>query len=406
MQPAERPVQDRPTAEAAKRLTRMGHRRMVLAWLGGSVALLGVLIHWASTSELEQIARARGQFIASARTQVVQAPSDGVIERVAVKEGEAVRKGQLLVQFDKAQAAAAVSDSRAKVAALRASLSRLQAEVLGRPLVFPAELRSHQSFIENQRELHQRRKAALDAEVAALEQSLSLVRQELSLVDGLVATGDLGRAELIRIQKMETEIQGQISSKRNRFFQDAQEAMTKAEEDLATQQQVLLDRSVALERLEVLSPADGLVRNIQITTPGARVRPGEVILEMLPTGSQLILEAKLKPADISMVRVGTPAIIKLDAYDYAIYGSLHGAVRYVSPDALMERGPQGEEAYYRVQVLLEQPGTPSSHAAPASRLDVQAGMLSTVEFVVGRHTVLQYISKPLVKTLSEALRER
>lgn len=393
-----------PTAIAAR--TAASPRR--LAWLlAASVALFGGLLFWASQAPLEQVARARGQVIASARTQVVQAATDGQIVEVSVREGQRVVRGQRLVQLNRAEAEAAVADSRAKVAALHAALARLQAEVMGRPLVFPDLARAYPAFVDNQRLLFQRRKAALDAEVDALSRSLALTREELQLASGLLASGDIGRAEVLRLQKQEAELVGQVNSRRNRFFQDAQEAMTKAEEDLSTQQQVLAEREVQLDRMQLLAPADGLVRNIQITTPGARVRPGEVILELLPTVGLQVLEAKLLPADIAYVRQGTRAAVKLDAFDYTVHGVLQGMVAYVSPDALQERTAQGDESFYRVLVEVDRAHLEQRNRDARNKpIQLQAGMFATVEFIVGEHTVLQYLAKPLLKTTGEALGER
>jgi adhesin transport system membrane fusion protein len=278
---------------------------------------------------------------------------------------------------------------------------------MGRPLVFPELARAYPAFVDNQRLLFQRRKAALGAEVDALSRSLALTREELQLASGLLASGDIGRAEVLRLQKQEAELLGQINTRRNRFFQDAQEAMTKAEEDLSTQQQVLAEREVQLDRMQVLAPADGLVRNIQITTPGARVRPGEVILELLPTVGTQVLEAKLLPADIAHVRQGTRAAVKLDAFDYTVHGVLQGVVAYVSPDALQERTAQGDESFYRVLVEVDRAHLEQRNRDARNQpIRLQAGMFATVEFIVGEHTVLQYLAKPLLKTTGEALGER
>lgn len=382
--------------------------RQRLAWmLGASFALFASLVAWASLATLEQVARARGQVIASARTQVVQAATDGQIVEVSVREGQRVSRGQRLVQLDRAEAEAAVADARAKVAALHAALARLQAEVLGRSLVFPAPAQDYPVFMDNQRQLFHRRKAALDAEVDALSRSLAITREELRMASDLLASGDIGRSEVLRLQRQEAELLGQVNSRRHRFFQDAQEAMTKAEEDLSTQRQVLAEREVHLDRMQVLAPADGLVRNIQITTPGARVRPGEVILELLPTSGQQVLEAKLLPADIAYVHPGTRAAVKLDAFDYIVHGVLQGVVTYVSPDALQERTARGDESFYRVLVELDREHLDRrNRSAPERPIQLQAGMFSTVEFIVGRHTVLQYLAKPLLKTAGEALGER
>lgn len=362
---------------------------------------------WASVSELKQIARAQGQVIATSRTQVIQSANDGVIEALLVSEGEQVRKGQLLARLDRSQARAAYQDSLAKVAALKAALIRLEAEVFNRPLHFPADVRVHPAFVANQTELFQRRQGAIRAEVAALEESLGLVRKELDLAEKLLATGDLGQAEVIRLQKQVADLKGQITNRRNKYFQDAQAEMTKAEEDLSTQQQALAERTVIYERTEIVAPADGLVKNIQLTTPGAKVRPGESIMELLPTGSALIVEAKLKPADIAFIRKGLPAAIKLDAFDYSIYGVLPGQVVYLSPDALSEKTQYGEQAYYRVQIRIDEKALAARNRAhPDKPVTIQPGMTATVEITTGSRTVLAYLTKPITKTISESLSER
>ncbi|MFN4166489.1 MAG: HlyD family efflux transporter periplasmic adaptor subunit [Ferrovibrio sp.] len=369
--------------------------------------ILAILVLWAAFSELDQIARAQGQVIASARTQVIQSANDGIIEALLVREGERVKKGQILARLDRSQAEAAWRDSRAKVAALKATLARLQAEVFDRPLEFDDDVRQYPAFVQNQTELFQRRKNAIRSEIAALEKSLRLAREELALSEKLLATGDIGRAEVIRLQKQVADIQGQITNRRNKYFQDAQADMTKAEEDLATQQQALAERTVILERTEIAAPADGIVRNIQITTPGAKVRPGDTIMELLPTDSTLIVEAKLKPADIAYIRHGLPAAIKLDAYDYTIYGVLRGEVAYISPDALTEKTLQGEQPYYRVHIRIDEAALAERNRAhPGKPVEIQPGMTATVDITTGSQSLLKYLTKPVTKTLSESLSER
>jgi len=369
--------------------------------------VLASLAGWASVSELDQIARAQGQVIASARTQVIQSSIDGIIEGVLVQEGQRVKKGEILIRLDRSQAVAARQDSLGKVAALKAGLIRLQAEVFNRPLKFPADVLAYPEFVANQSELFKRRQEALRAEISALEESLQLVRQELTLSEKLAATGDIGQAEVIRLQKQVADLKGQITNRRNKYFQDAQEQMTKAEEDLATQQQSLAERTTIYERTEIEAPADGLVKSIQLTTPGAKVRPGDVILELLPTGGELIVEAKLKPADIAYLRVGLPAAIKLDAFDYSIYGVLHGTVTYISPDALTEKTAQGEHAYYRVQIRMDEAALAERNRVQGGKaVEIQPGMTATVDIRTGRHTVLSYLTKPITKTLTESMSER
>ena len=158
------------------------------------------------------------------------------------------------------------------------------------------------------------------------------------------------------------------------------------------------------DRTEIRAPAAGVVRNIRITTRGARVRPGDVMLDLLPTDSELILEAKLKPGDIGHVAVGQSATVKLDAWDYSIYGVLDGEVIYISPDALNEDTRAGEQIYYRIRVRIQ----------PDSRLkdrkgqviDVQSGMTGQIDIRTGGQTVLTYLTKPVTKTLHQSFHER
>lgn len=381
--------------------------RSSLVGFGVVAALLLLFTWWATVSELVQISHAQGQVIASARTQSVQAAMEGVVVRLLVKEGQQVTAGQVLARLDRSQAEAAFLDTQGKVAALGAALVRLNAEVFGRPLVFPEEVKAYPNFVSNQAGLFRLRQSAVNSEIAALRESLSLAEQELALNQPLVATGDIGSLEVIRLKRVVADLSGQISTKRSKYLQDAQAEMTKAEEELATQRQVLAERASILERTEIVAPANGIVKNIQTTTPNAKVRAGDLILELVPTGGELIVEVKLRPADVAALRVGLPTSIKLDAYDYTIYGALRGKVRYVSPDALSERTAQGELAYYRVQIEIDRPQPEAqSKARPDRRIEIQPGMTCMVDIETGHHTVLSYLTKPITKTLSESMRER
>lgn len=365
------------------------------------VALL-TLIAWASMARIDELVRARAQVIAAARTQVIQAADNGVIAEVPVHEGQFVRRGQVLVRFDQARALAAFDDSSNKVAALKATLTRLRAEVYGTPLAFPAELGAWPAFRENQTQLFERRRRALLEGIAALENSKRGVDQELAITAPLLATGDVGQVEVIRLRRAQAELDGQIANLRNKYFQDAQAEMTKAEEDLATQEELLRERTTVLGYTELRAPVDGQVRKINFTTLGAAVRPGDPVLEILPTTSQLIVEAKYQPQDVASLRLGLPATVKLDAYNSSIYGSLTGKVVYISPDALSEASPQGEHFYYRVHVQLD----PRPAGEGRKAMPVTAGMTATVEVRSRKRSVFSFLTKPITKTLNKSMSER
>lgn len=179
------------------------------------------------------------------------------------------------------------------------------------------------------------------------------------------------------------------------------------DEELSTQEQVLADRKINFSRTRIVSPVDGIVSKIEINTAGARVRPGDVIMNILPTSSKLIVEVKMLPADIGNIRVNLPASVKLDAYDYTIYGTLPGTVTYISPDALVDKTARGDEFYYRVHIAIDQSYLlEHNKEKPTQKIDLQPRMTSTVEVFTGERTILEYITKPLVKTFSESLGEK
>ncbi|MCD6653386.1 MAG: HlyD family efflux transporter periplasmic adaptor subunit [Sulfurovum sp.] len=358
---------------------------------------------WASYARIDQISHARGQVIAAAKTQEIQSAVDGVVEKIFVREGDHVKKDDHLIILEKSQAQAAYEDSKAKVAALKATLERLKAEVYEKPLVFDDSLKEYPEFVENQKALFQRRQRALNDDITALNESLALAKEELSLNLPLLKSGDIGATEIIRLKRQIADLKGKISNTRNKYFQDSQAEMTKAEEELSTKKQELVNRTITLERTTISSPMNAVVKNIIVTTQGARVRPGDIIMELVPSGDELIIEAKISPSDISFVKRDQPAAVKLDAYDYSIYGIFHGTVKYISPDALVEQNQKDEKYYFRVLIAMKQTELlPKNDRA----IELTPGMTAQVDIITGNRSVLTYLSKPIIKTFSEALHER
>lgn len=358
---------------------------------------------WSKDAYLEQISHATGSVIASAKTQSIQTAIDGVITEVLVHEGEQVRKDQELVLLNKQQNQAAFEAINGKVAALKAALTRLKSEVYGGALKFPEELKDYPEFVTTQTELYHRRKKALNDDVTALSESLSLTQSELNLNLPLLKTGDIGATEIIKLKKQIADMKGQITNKQNRYFQEAQVELTKIEEDLSIKLQELEDKKVNLEHSVIYAPMDAIVKNIIITTKGAKVRPGDVILELVPSSDKLIVEAKFHPRDLSFIRIGQKAAVKLDAYDYSIYGIFHGIVKYISPDALIEKTQKGEEFYFRVQIELD---TKELITKNGRKIEISPGMTANIDIVTGERTVFDYLAKPIVKTMSESFQER
>lgn len=369
------------------------------------VMVLGLLLLliWAAVGKIDQVTRAQAQIIAAERTQLVQSPDGGVLTQLHVKEGDVVKAGQLLATLQKERAAAAVSDSSAKVAALRITLARLHAEVYGKPLSFEPDLLVYTNYIRNQTDLYNKRQTAFKDDINALENILSLAEDELRINRQLEATGDVSRAEVLRLQRSAADVRAQLAGKRNKYLQDAQAEMTKAQEELSSQTEQLRDRSQVLEHTELVAPVDAVVNNIKVNTLGGVIRAGDTVLELLPTGDNLIAEAKVPPADIAFVAVGQDASVKLDAYDSSIYGAMHGKVSYISPDVLTEESKQGPVTYYRVRIRITDT---EFKGDKAKEIHLRPGLTATVEIKALERTVLSYLTKPISKTFSQAMGER
>jgi adhesin transport system membrane fusion protein len=376
-----------------------GGRRII--WM--TLVSVSAFVGWAAYAEVDQVTRAPAQVIPTTRTQVVQSSDGGVVEEMLVRAGDVVERGQLLVRIDRAKVKAGYLEARARAAGVSAVVARLRAEVYNRPPEFDRIVADYPQFRANQVALLAKRRASFREEIAALETQRRITERELRMTEPLLKTGDVSMADVLRLQRQIADIDGQITNRRNKYFQDAQAEMSKAEEDLATLMQALAQRKDQLERTELYAPAKGVVKNVRATTPGAVLRPGDEVLQIVPADDTLIFEARVKPVDIGFLKSGLPATIKVDAYDFGIYGGLDGKVSYISADTLSEDLRQGEQPYYRVQ--LQASGRTFSKRKD-DRMDIQPGMTATVEIKTGTNTVLRYLAKPLIKTLQESLTER
>src|SRR5690606_37646296 len=195
-----------------------------------------------------------------------------------VREGDTVKQGQLLVRLDSIKAQAALEESRAKEAALRAAMTRIEAELYDKPLVFDPSVSVYPDFIHNQTSLYEKRRTALEEELETLDQMLRLVTQELEMNQPLLETGDVSRSEVLRLQRQVAEISGKIVDRRNRYLQELQTELTKTEEDLVATVQLRTQRQDQLSRTELYAPTAGVVKNVRFTTVGAVLRPGDEML--------------------------------------------------------------------------------------------------------------------------------
>ena len=370
--------------------------------LGSFFILLIPFLLWSYFAKLEQISRANGQVIAVSKKQAIQSANDGVVKDIYVKEGQLVKKGEVIARLELSEFKADVEAIKANIAATEAHISRLKAEVFKKDLVFTPLSLEYPEFVSSQKELFKRKQDALNDEIKVLQSALKLARDELNLNLPLVEKGDIGATELIRLKRQVAELEGEIINKRNKYLQESQSELTKYEQELSTLKQEFTDKSVTLERAEIYAPVDAIVNNILITTKGAKLRAGDTLMELVPI-DDLIIEAILKPSETCFIKIGQKALVKLDAYDFSLYGSFDGEVKHISSDTILEKTAKGDEYFFRVLVSLNGKEVLSR---AGKKVTILPGMGGQIDIITGERTVLSYLAKPIIKTLDESFTER
>ncbi|MBY5997986.1 HlyD family type I secretion periplasmic adaptor subunit [Epibacterium mobile] len=403
-------------------------------------------IGWASIAEVQEIARGEGKIIPISKTQIIQSSEAGVVQEIAVTIGQTVSKGDLILQLDDTVTASSLGESAARARALRAQIARLELEEKGdleaeyicpeslqevAPGICQNEarlLRARADNIKNKRsvliERRTQRMNELDeanANISRLEENLSLAQREADLLEPMVKRKLVAQTELLRVQKELSETRGQLESTREsveRIEASIKEATLQIEElALQVQQEALVEKTQALAELSVIeetirgatdrvartdirSPVDGIINTLEVNTIGAYVEPGTVVAGVVPTSDTLLVEARISPRDVAFVRPGQPALIKVSAYDFSIYGGLEGEVENISADSLVDQNTG--ETFYQVRVKTDQ----AELVRDGRSHKIIPGMIATADIMTGKKTILAYLMKPINKARTEALRER
>lgn len=366
-----------------------------------------VFVVWAYNSNVEEVTRGQGSIIPSSREQIVQSLDPGIIMEMKVKEGDVVEKGQVLLQLDDTRSSAILRESEAKVANLEAMAARLQAESFGLDSIdFPVNT-SVEIKRREQAAFVARKRAVVDA-VAALSESKARLDKEIAITTPMVKEGVMSEVELLRMQRQSADLALQIAERQNRYAADASSELVRVESELAQARENTAMRADPVERSMIRAPMRGIVKNIRINTVGGVVSAGQDILEIVPLDDKLLVEAYIRPQDVAFVRPGLEAVVKISAYDYAIYGGLNGKVTLISPDTLHDQRRPSDlklnpnEAYYRILVQTDNNSLTDKNGKP---LAIIPGMIATVDVKTGEKTIFQYLIKPITR-LKQALQER
>lgn len=374
-------------------------RSSLLVWV--VVLLLLSFLGWAAFFKLDEVSTGTGKVVPSAHEQVVQSLEGGILYKLDVREGDIVEQGQVLAQLDRTKTASGVQESLSRMHAAMATAARLQAEVNGTPLAFPAELDSEAGLVNAETALYQSRRESLESGLKGLEQGMALISRELAMTRPLVKQGAASDVEVLRLQRQINEMQSKSSELKTQYYVRAREELAKANAEVQAQRSVTQGREDSLTRLKFTSPVRGIVKDVEVTTVGGVIPPNGKLMTLVPLDDQMLVEAKISPRDVAFIHPGQAARVKITAYDYSIYGGLPGVVTTISPDTIQD-DVKRDIYYYRVYIRTDVSvlKNKSGKAFP-----IFPGMIATVDISTGSKSVLDYLLKPFNKA-NEALRER
>lgn len=419
-----------PAIRHRKPLT--GARMIIVA----TAAAFVLFLVWASLAQVDEVTRGEGKVIPTSKLQVITAGDTATVSELLVRSGQRVHKGELLVRLDNPESQSQLGQIQAETESLQARSARLTAEGMGGTdacqgpdCAGEAALRAaRQSALRSKVEASQanaeqarRDGAEAAATISSLRSTLVLAQHQVAMMAPLAAKNIVPQTDLLEKQREVVDIQGRIAAAQQQqgkaaaavqeaqaqasqatfeFKQQALDERSQVNAKIAVNEQSLKGAEGKLSRTEIRSPVDGVVNDVQVTTIGSYVTPGQKIMEVVPLGDKLLVETRVKPSDIAFIKVGDRALVKVSAYDFSIYGGLEGRVVQVSADSIYD--DKEKEAYFTVVVQ-----TDKSYLVSLGReLPITPGMMTSTQIITGRKSILTYLLKPALKANSDALRER
>ncbi len=419
-----------------------GPHRVVLLMVGVLVLFIVTAIGWASVAQLDVAAQGRGAVVPPSRLQEVQSLEGGIVQEMLVAVGQRVTAGQVVARLDTAQIQADLGESRQLQMAALASRARVDALLTGGAPQFSQALRdeapdlvdketqlwrdAQREYRSNQasvREAVQRRRGELaeaESRIQSLQGSLKVAEEGFAIEERLFNEGAGSRSDYLaaqqRLMQQRTEIDGTRQSlpRLRAGLAEAQaqaaEADARARAQWGTQRSDYQTKTATLgatiggrqdkaARREVVSPVEGVVNRVLVNTRGGVAAPGKAILEIVPDEANLLMTVRIKPADIGFIRAGQPAHVRVLPYDASTYGQLDAEVKTVGADAVVdEKG----EAYFEVQLIAAR----DQLKLHGKALPITPGMPVDVGILTGQRSVMQYLLKPVLRSLQGALQER
>jgi len=366
------------------------------------IALVAIIM-WAYYAMIDETTFAEAKVIPSSNIQEIQSLEGGLVEKILVKPGDIVKKGQPLLIIDNTKFMSEYDEAMARQASLIGKISRLEAQANGKSKIdFPNNFaKEHPEIVKRETALFNTNLEAQETALKVLHDKHKLVSQELRMVKSLESTGVIPKIDVLRIARQVRDAEGQIKAKIADFQEKSLEDLNEEKAELNALEETLPSKKDKVVRTVVKSPMDGIVKKIAIHTVGGVIKPGMRIMQIVPQEDQLLILARVRPQDIGFIHAGQQARVKISAYDSTIYGDLDGKVIHVSADAIQDED-KPENTYYEAFIKTDK----NYLERAGKKYVIIPGMIATVNILTGKKSVMDYILKPILKTKERAFQER
>src|SRR5215213_6224723 len=423
-------------------------RRHLLASMVVILLLVGGIGGWAATNEFAGAVIAQGQLVVDANVKKVQHPTGGVVAELRVRDGDVVSAGDIIIKLDDTQTRANLAIVSKGLDELSARRAREEAELEGRASIdFPDELIARKSdpevnrLLEGEAKLFEIRRKTREGLKAQLSERVSQSEEEITGLIAQIASKDkqiewikkelegvreLWAKQLVqfnRVTALEREqarlegergqlvasvaqSKGKIAETKIQILQIEQDMRTEVGKDLAEirgKSAELVEKKVAaedqLKRVDIRSPQDGMVHQLDVHTVGGVVSAGQQIMLIVPAADKLIVEAKVQPQDIDQVRIGQAAVMRFTNFNSRTTPEINGEVAVVSGDVTQDQ--RTGVSYYTIRI-----GIPPSELSRLEVLKLVPGMPVEVFVQTNARTVMSYFVRPFQDQIARAFREK